>query len=488
MSTQEQLSEYRRLAAERRIRMGGSSSESSSASSSTSLPSSKTTKPVDPANDQKNKPSETKKPKLHLTEVSAEEQLKKREEEVSMYSDVINPKTEKKKFLEKAKLEEEARMKKEREEKEFILKSLRTDPHVGKKSKAIDYPNIDNRVALNSPTKPSEKLETIFENVNEEEEEDAVPCIVQIKFMDGSATKTKFTSKDKLTQVCQYILQSEKAQGDDYKLGIKLKIPSSNLKIAYFDKNTMAKYDLAEVGLCPNGTVIIEKDSTENGFSLSHMKEDTSSKSITYMPVEYLLEYAGTSYRLKGESWEEKQKFRDRQREKEVQEHKEEKLKKKKELEAVRKRLEEDKKEREMRNSKSPSVGSSSSSSPAKQISLSSSLKPSDAKNASCCVQVKIFNGATVKIDSLIGNNTLHDLFKAVSDKAGLDVSASETVFMQTFPNKDYESSKFKHTHLYETNVVPRGSLVLELKSKAGKVSKGSSSTATDESSMDESD
>ncbi|KAF0979921.1 hypothetical protein FDP41_001074 [Naegleria fowleri] len=448
------------------------------------------------------------KPKLKLIEKSTQDIIKEREEELNRFSDILNPLTEKKKFIEKLKKEQEQAMKKERQEKEKLLKAYRTDPHIGKKTISIDYPNIDNRMALNSPTKPSESLETIFESV-ESNDLYSEPCIIQIRFIDGTITKAKFNSNDKLTQVCQYIFSSEK--GKDYK-NIRIRIPaarilqsggnsgnhggnsgggnggditstshsiefSTSTTISYFNNTNMSLYTLEQLNLCPNGNIIIENDMTDYGFGEKDLKSDKTSEPMNYLPVEYFLQYAGSSYRLKGDTWEEKQKFRERQREKDVKQCKLEKIQKKKELDMVRKRLEEDKKERNEKKHQLLLSSNVHETSTTKDIHLSSLINDKDDKShhydslknfftvhSSCSIQVRLpHGGSIVRIDSLLGGNTLKDLFDAIQqNSSAVNVSMNDCVFIVQFPHAEYDSSVFKRITLLDAKLVPRGSIVLE--------------------------
>ncbi|KAG2389449.1 hypothetical protein C9374_014009 [Naegleria lovaniensis] len=559
------LADYRRLAAEKRSQWLSNlssnqvnpttvSNNNNNNTHSTTTMSSSHSDPTNTNTSSRSINNTPNKPKLKLVERSTQDIVKEREEELNRFSDILNPLTEKKKFIEKLKKEEEEALKKERQEKEKLLKAYRTDPHVGKKSTSIDYPNIDNRMALNSPTKPLESLETIFE-AEESHDHLSEPCIIQIRFMDGSTTKAKFNSNDKLTQVCQYIFSSEK--GKDYE-SIRIRIPSSRILSSnnsnnsnnninnsnsnsnnnsnsnsnnnnnastssdsstlksmindtklptYFNNTNMSLYTLEQLHLCPNGNIIIEKDVSENGFGEKCLKSDKTSKPMNYLPVEYILQHAGSSYRLKGDTWEEKQKFRERQRDKDVEQSRMEKMNKKKELEMVRKRLEEDKKERNEKKTKQndseTEVNHTQSTHSMtnlhtddddshddlkkKKTSNGKSACSSSTLQSPCSIQVRLPNtGSTVKIDSLLGGNTLKDLLDAIIQNTnGVAVSVKDCVFIVQFPHAEYDSSVFKRTTLLEAKLVPRGSVVLESKLKKGVVAR-SSTPNTDSNVMEE--
>ncbi|EFC46822.1 predicted protein [Naegleria gruberi] len=247
----------------------------------------------------------------------------------------------------------------------------------------------------------------------------------------------------------------------------------------------MNLYNLKELELTPNGNLIIENDESEFAFTINNLIQDLNiNHELNYLPVEYILQNFGSSYRLKGDTIEEKEKFRNRQREKEIEHAKLEKLKKKKEMEQVRRNLELDKKERLEKleklnnlssNSHSPSAifDSSNSNSNSNNSSNSSSnnvISISSCNiNTPCSIQVRLPNGNCVKIENtLYGKNTLNDLYQQVLLKIssdGLkDIRFDDLQFRRQYPNMDFDSRQFKKVTLLEAQLVPRGLIVLSVK------------------------
>lgn len=163
----------------------------------------------------------------------------------------------------------------------------------------------------------------------------SVPCALQIRMLDGEVLKAEFQSEDLLTTVCEYVCSQ--GEGEWYKLGIVLSTVFPRRK---YSLEEMQKLTLRDVGLVPKGNVVVEKQ--HNGFIL---KQEPKYKYVYENNVCSVIDVCSAipvpAWRLRGESQEEKEKFKEKMRLKEIEEKKQEKLKKKRDLEKVRKQIEE---------------------------------------------------------------------------------------------------------------------------------------------------
>ncbi|KAL0480968.1 hypothetical protein AKO1_013627 [Acrasis kona] len=166
------------------------------------------------------------------------------------------------------------------------------------------------------------------------------PCTIQIRLLDGVTFKTsEFTTQDKLSDICDCIFAHSKEIGafDEYNNGINLITSFPRRK---FTNESMEATTLEQAGLFPSGTVNVERDTeNNNGYKI---------KQQVFIDPRRL--EAVASWRLKGDSFEEKERFKNKLRDEEISRKEKEKIEKKNELKRLRMQLEEDKKLRMERN------------------------------------------------------------------------------------------------------------------------------------------
>jgi hypothetical protein len=193
-----------------------------------------------------------------------------------------------------------------------------------------------NKLSIN--TNPNKECDTFLELKEEEcTTVTSKPCVLQIRFLDGSTVKTRFHSEDKLSVVADYVMQFINQRREElrkrqkrgeiidieqdfeaYDAGIRLSILFPRKK---FDNRTLSTTTIKESGLFPKGSIAVERDDSAYGYKY---KENRSEK--VYVPINYLK--ANAPWRLRGDSYEEKEKFRKKMRETELQEKELEKRKK----------------------------------------------------------------------------------------------------------------------------------------------------------------
>jgi hypothetical protein len=466
----DQLAEYRRLQAEKRR------NKESQNNNNVEQPSSAPTPIKEPATKKKLPDvgptlDTTTKISAKLVLKTAEEVLRDRQEEVADVLEMSKDTSEKVKYKKKLAEMEQENVKRDRLEKQQAIERMRAE--FGKKdalTKPIKYytseeaASIVNKSPINTnPNVNDREPDTIF-GIEDEEPltPTSKPCIVQVRLLDGTNVKAKFQSEDKLSVVTNYIIQHITQQREEkrkkkeqvneeeytaYDDGIRLSVMFPRKK---FDNRTLDTTTIEQAGLFPQGSVAVERDDSAHGFK---RKEDEPFKA--YVPIDYL--EAVAPWRLKGDSHEEKEKFRSKMRVKEIQEKEREKKEKKKELEKIRIQMEDDKRLREeKKRKKSPNDNEPS------PKHMSTSPKNLD-ETSSCLLQVRLREGATMQVSSLVAGDTLQKLRETLLHEGKIDHDDQFT-FVVPFPRAEYERATFKRVRLLDIGLAPKGIVVVQFK------------------------
>ncbi|KAL9655399.1 hypothetical protein ABK040_011240 [Willaertia magna] len=269
--------------------------------------------------------------KLKLKEYNIDEIIKQREENAKLLIfNEINK--DKKKFKEKLLEKEKENLKMELLEKEKLIKQLRNDPYVKGNKKKINNSNME--------------IDIITINNEDNNKIEYDPCIVNIKLLNNENIKITFNGNDKLITIINYLYHSIYSNNNNLNKEEDNEINYLKLIIfnKIYDKHNINNFTLKQVGLYPKGSLFLSID-TINGIdkNLIIKKEDYNKEEINNLK---LLEEYNNKYKLKGDSYEDKLKFRERQTLLEKEKIKKEKLEKKRELELIRMKLKEDKLER----------------------------------------------------------------------------------------------------------------------------------------------
>jgi len=353
--------------------------------------------------------------------------------------------------------------KREREEKRRQIESLRAQFLNQKKNynsvnaaftRFIDSKaaaNISNRSPLtHKSVRKSDDFEIFTPNEDESRKSTSAPCIIQIRMMEGIMLKAKFQSEDTLREICEYVIQMATGNiqienkryqfnEEDYKDGIRL--------LTIFPRRIFSMNDLdmtiENAGLCPNGSVIVEKDIS--GFVLR--KEPKYSYTVTRDMINT------ASWRLRGDNFETKQAFKNKMREENIQEMKKEKETKQKDLERIRLQIEEDRKERAKLHKKDICVNS---------IESTRNNEQRMTEHFTCMLQIRLPDSSILVYNNFKITDTLSDVYRRLLEDGKIS-SHHQISFIISFPKQQIQFHEFDQKTLQSASLVPRGSLIVQI-------------------------
>eukprot|EP01080_Neovahlkampfia_damariscottae_P005400 gene5400-9213_t len=362
-----------------------------------------------------------------LTEEEFDKLLKEHENEEEKITpediEMIKIHSEKVEYRKKLKEMEKEKIKKEREEKKKELENLRKQKHIGKKKVEKEEKKLYSPLQK-EPISPFSK-----------------PCIIQIRMLDGSIKRVEFQTEDLLSRVCEYILEIGKLDENNkekYETGflISTNFPKRKFTIEEIETLTIENTNLM------SQTLVIEL-SLSNGFKFKEK------------PIYQYVELVVPDWKLKGDSYEEKQRFKEKQNKEEIEKKRIEKIEKKKELQRIRQQIESNKK-----NKKGNDIN----------INNTMIIKKEEKKETK--LRIRLLDGKIIN-QIYDPQSTIYDIFKDLLKK-GYIISTDRILFFMNFPRREFKWNE--NIILRDSGLHPNGSLIIQYIENKGKVTKSDDS------------